>query len=130
MRQGQGRTSGRNALQSSFVKAGVPKSELRFSKSRTSCLSVSRPGLFPTSIRSVAVLAGQRLCRDDVVGPDPSGRADRETHFGARCEFSRGLLVAAQVGGLRRGEIGLRVISLPAIGHGKLGVAERRLAFA
>src|SRR5262249_11967866 len=43
----------------------------------------------------------------------------------ARDARSRAVLLS-----LRRGEIGLRVISLSAIGHRELGVAERRLAFA
>src|SRR3981081_2814667 len=55
----------------------------------------------------VAVLAGHRLGSDDVVGLDPSGRADRETGFCARGEFARGLVVATQEGGLRRSQIGL-----------------------
>src|SRR6202171_6615864 len=75
----------------------------------------------------VAVWTGQRLCSDDIVGLDPSGRADGETGFRARGEFARGLVVAAQKGGLRRSQIGLREIALSAIGHCELGIDERRL---
>src|ERR1700720_103909 len=78
----------------------------------------------------VAVLTGQRLCSDDIVGLDPSGRADGETGFRARGELARGLVIAAEKGGLRRCQIGLREISLSAIGHCELGIAERRLGLS
>src|ERR1700730_5226201 len=95
-------------------------------------LGESRP--WKTFIRRlnflVAVLARQRLCSDDIVGLDPSGSADGETGFRARREFARGLVVAAKKGGLRRCKIGLRVISLLAIGHCELAITERRLGIA
>ena len=50
-----------------------------------------------------------------------------ETGFCARGKFARGLVVAAQKGGLRRRQIGLRIVALAAIGHRELGIAERRL---
>src|ERR1700741_1304472 len=78
----------------------------------------------------VALLARHRLGRDDVVGLDPSGRADSEACFRARGELACGLVVAAQIGGLGGGKGGLRIVSLPSISHGKLGKAERRLALA
>src|SRR5258708_2186231 len=84
-----------------------------------------RPG-----VSLVALLAGQRLCCDDVVGLDPSGCADGETGLGARGEFARGLVVAAKESGLRRREVSLCVISLSAIGHGELHIPQRRLGLA
>src|SRR5882757_3510248 len=78
----------------------------------------------------VAVFAGQRLCSDDVVSLDPSGRADGETGLCARRKFARGLVVAAEKGGLRRRQIGLREISLSAVGHRELGIAERSLGLS
>src|ERR1700680_1558069 len=59
----------------------------------------------------VAVLARHGLCSDDIVGLDPSGRADGEAGFRARGEFARGLVVAAKKGGFRRCQIGRGVIS-------------------
>src|SRR5258708_33631401 len=75
----------------------------------------------------VAVLARRRLCSDDIVGLDPTGRADGETGFRARGEIACGLVVAAKIGGLRRCQIGLREIFLSAIGHCELAIAERGL---
>src|SRR3981081_4509724 len=46
----------------------------------------------------VALLAGHGFGGYDVVGLDPSGRADCETGFRARGEFTRGLVVAAEEG--------------------------------
>src|ERR1700674_4958623 len=54
----------------------IPLGENRFPKT-----FVLRLNLF-----LVALLAGQRLCTDDIVGLDPSGRADSET--GLRAVFS------------------------------------------
>src|SRR5258707_15798298 len=76
---------------------------------------VGRPGVF-----LVAVLAGQRLCSDDVVGLDPTGGADGETGFGTRGEVAGGLVVAAKKRGLGGSQVGLCEISLPAIGHRQL----------
>src|SRR6267154_1950764 len=82
------------------TKASVnPLGESRFSKNL-----VRRPCVF-----LVAVLAGHWLCSDDVVGLDPSGRADRETGLGTRGKLARGLAVDAKEGGLCRSQIGLRV---------------------
>src|ERR1700712_4161559 len=78
----------------------------------------------------VAFLAGHGFGGDDVVGLDPSGRADCETGFGARGEIARGLVVAAQEGRLRRSQVGLCVISLVAIGHRELSIAERRFGLS
>src|SRR5450631_3188079 len=72
--------------------------------------------------------AGQRLCRDDIVGLDPSGRADREPGFRTRGQLASGLVIAAKEGGLCGGQIGLGVVALPAIGHRELGVTKRRFA--
>src|ERR1700730_5367020 len=80
--------------------------------------------------RLVAFLARHGLCSDDIIGLDPSGRADGEAGFRARSEFARGLVVAAKEGGLCRCQIGLRVIPLSAIGHCELGITERRLGLA
>src|SRR6185312_13631509 len=75
----------------------------------------------------VVLLTGRRPCGDDIIGPDPTGGADRETGFRPRGEIACGLVVAAKVGGLRRSEIGLCQISLSGVGHRELGKAERRL---
>src|ERR1043166_1961927 len=50
--------------------------------------------------RLVVLLAGHRSGADDIVGLDPSGRADGEAGLGARSEVARRLVVAAQVSGL------------------------------
>ena len=76
-----------------------------------------------------ASLSGD-LKLDDIVGLDPTGRADREARLGARRELARGLVVAAHECGLRRGEIGLRKVALAAIGHGELGIAVGRFGLA
>src|SRR6202022_3773976 len=75
-------------------------------------------------------LAGRHFCSDDIVGLDPSGGTDGETGFGARGEFARGLVVAAQERGLCGRQISLRVISLSAISHCELGITERRLGLS
>src|ERR1700730_6518789 len=85
---------------------------------------VGRPGVF---LVAVAVLAGQRLCSNDVVGLDPTGGTDGETGFGARGEVAGGLVVAAKKRGLGGSQVGLCEISLPAIGHRQLRIAEWRL---
>src|ERR1700691_4818632 len=56
-------------------------------------------------VRTSALVALWRLGGDDVVGPDPSGGADRETGFRTRGEVACGLVVAAQISGLRGGQI-------------------------
>src|SRR5215813_4123007 len=76
------------------------------------------------------LLTGQRFGRDDVVGPYPSRRANRETSFRPRGQFARSLPVAAQIGRLRRRQVGLRIIALPTIGHRQLAETERCLALA
>src|SRR5579859_4532701 len=75
-------------------------------------------------------MAGQGLGGNDIVSPDPAGRADGKAGLRARGEFAGGLAVAAKIGGLGGGEIGLGVISLLAIGHRELTVAKRRLGLA
>src|SRR5688572_5760860 len=77
-----------------------------------------------------AELVLQRLGTHDVVSLDPAGRADGEPRLGAGSEVAGGLAVAAQEGGLGGREIGLRIVSLPAIGHRELGKAERRFRLA
>src|ERR1700738_129187 len=86
-----------------------------------------RKNLRQVGLLLVALLAGQRLCGNDIIGLDPSGGADRETGFCARSEIAGGLVVAAKKGGLCGSQIGLRVISLSAVGHCELGITERRL---
>src|ERR1700720_2108087 len=78
----------------------------------------------------VALLAGRRFGTDDVVGLDPSGRADSETGFCTRGEVARGLVVVAKEGGLCGSQVGLREIPLSGIGHCELGIADRRLALS
>src|SRR5450755_956905 len=87
-----------------------------------------RKPVFENVCSRLFLVALQRLCSDDIVGLDPSGRADGETGFRARGKFARGLVVAAKEGGLCGSQIGLRIISLPAIGHRELAVAERHLS--
>src|SRR5437868_4946921 len=95
--------------------------------SRAKQAKVSRSRLLK---RLVVLLAGHRPGADDIVGLDPTGRADGETGLGARGELACRLVVAAQKGGLCRSQIGLRVVALAAIGHRELGIADRRLRFA
>src|SRR3954452_6452539 len=78
----------------------------------------------------VALLPGQKLCSNNVVGLDPSGGTYRETGFRARGEFAGGLVVAAKIGCLRRGQVGLCIVTLAAVSHRQLGIPERRLGFA
>src|SRR5436190_19677948 len=78
----------------------------------------------------VVFLAGKQPGAHNVVSLDPSRRPDREPRLGPGGEIARGFVVAAEVGGLGRCQIGLRVVSLSAIGHGELGVADRCLGFA
>src|SRR6201999_2169344 len=77
-----------------------------------------------TSALVAALVALGRLGGDDVVGPDPPGGADRETGFRARGEIARGLVVAAQISGLRGGQISFRQISFAGKGYGKFGIAQ------
>ena len=79
----------------------------------------------PFRIRCASATRAAVLGAYDIVGLDPTGRADREAGLGARRKLARGLVVAAHEGGERRGKIGLREVALAAIGHGELGIAVR-----
>jgi hypothetical protein len=68
--------------------------------------------------------ARQRSRADDIIGFNPSRRPNRKPGFRSRGEFARGLVVAAEKSGLRRRQIGLRVVSFSAIGHRELGKTE------
>src|ERR1700733_6512530 len=116
---GRAQTASANKAETSRRNEGIGKSsfrEIRFRK--------RRPPV------DGALVALRRLGGDDVVGPDPTGGTDGETGLGPRGQFARGLVVAAKIGGLSRGQIGLRVISFSAIGHGELHEAQRRLVLA
>src|SRR4051812_23189807 len=81
---------------------------------------VAQVGLF-----LVVFLPRRWLGTHNVVSLDPARRADGEPCFRPRSQIPGGLVVAAKIGGLGGGEVGLRVIALAAIGHGELGVADR-----
>src|SRR4051812_31774130 len=78
----------------------------------------------------VVSLSGKRFGAHNIVSFDPSGGPDRKAGLGPGGEITRGLIVAAQEGGLGRGQIGLRIVTLAAIGHRELHVADRRLGLA
>src|SRR5665213_2752288 len=128
---GRPQSASANRAEASRRNEGICKSSLVNSGFRTAAAGLVHPGCLKCLdwSRRVLVALG-RLGDDDIVGLDPSGSADGETGLGAGGQFARGLVVAAQIGGLGRGQIGLRVISFSAIGHGKLRIAQRRLGFA
>src|SRR6187200_2398720 len=80
--------------------------------------------LFPVAAL-VASLAGKRFGAHNIVSFDPPRGPDREPRLGPRGKIARGLVVAAQVGGLGRCQVSLRVVALAAIGHRELHVADR-----
>src|SRR5262249_11688335 len=120
-----------NSAGTSRRREGIGKSffesRLRKTSSRTDdCWSDSWAAM---SSSSMSFQLPRPLRRYDVVGLDPSWCADRETGLGAGGELARGLVVPAQVSRLGRGQIGFCIVSLPAISHRELRVAERRLRF-
>src|SRR6267154_4221105 len=60
------------------------------------------------------------VCSSDL---DPARRTDGETRLGAGGDLARGLVVAADEGGLGGGEVGLREVTLSAIRHRKIIIA-------
>src|SRR5258706_14948561 len=65
----------------------------------------------------------ERLEAGDVVGLDPARRTDGETRLGAGGDLARGLVVAADEGGLGGGEVGLREVAFAAIRHREIVIA-------
>src|SRR5579863_1468972 len=58
--------------------------------------------------------------RNDVIGPHPAGRSDRESHLGACRQFTRGLFVATCKGGLSRRQIGVGKVTDVPVRHPQL----------